>query len=100
MLPVALAVRQYSARVEAFRGLAAEAGLPPEVLALPARARMRPTAQCASFARCLLRQLPCRSDCCAVCTLPVLRLKQGSPALVSQCVFSDTDRQLLAPRPP
>ena len=31
MLPVALGVRQYSARVEAFRSLAAEAGLPPKV---------------------------------------------------------------------
>ena len=31
MLPLALGVRQYSARVEAFRSLADEAGLPPKV---------------------------------------------------------------------
>lgn len=32
MLPLALGVRQYSARVEAFRSLADEAGLPPKVM--------------------------------------------------------------------
>lgn len=40
MLPVALGVRQYSARVEAFRGLAEEAGLPP-----PVRCPLSSTAQ-------------------------------------------------------
>ena len=62
MLPVALAVRQYSARVEAFRGLAAEAGLPLEVRASPARARTPPAAVRSVFARAAADAAVYRSD--------------------------------------